>query len=333
MKAHWCLFAVALFWFEAGAVIAAGPANLVVNGDFEQNGGLGTSVFTGWTVFNETGSSGSWYAQMGTVPGPVTQSCAKTVAVPEPPSGFAAMTTQSDPGSHILYQDVTIPSGASSVTLSFDLYLNSASDFAVPVPPTLDFHQKRNQQFRVDLLDPSAPVTDAGAGVLASLFHTEATDSTVYLAYARHTYDLSSFAGRTVRLRFAEVDNIECISAGIDNVSITAGACPTSVRGSVVVAFHGDSTGCTASATKCAAGEAISFSALGISYTFQACDTYSWDFGDGGVSSLRSPNHAYAAAGSYTVRLTVANSLGSSAAGAVVVSVGPPPPRRRAVGH
>jgi len=328
MKTHWCLFAVALFCFEAGAAIGAGPANLVVNGDFEQNGGLGTSVFTGWTVFNLTGSSGSWYAQMGTMPVPATQGCSKDFVVPAPPSGFAAMTTQSTHGSHILYQDVAIPSGASSVTLSFDLYLNSGSAFEVP--PTLDFHQTPNQQFRVDLLDPSAPVADTGAGVLASLFQTKATDSRFDTAYSRHTYDLSLFAGRTVRVRFAEVDSVDCFSAGVDNVSITAAACPASAPGSVVVAFHGGSTGCTTSATKCAAGEAISFSALGIGYTFQDCDTYSWDFGDGGVSSLRSPNRAYAAAGSYTVRLTVTNSLGSSAAGGVVVSVGPSPPRRRA---
>lgn len=329
MKTLWCLFAVALFLFVAGPANGVDPANLVVNGGFEQNSGLGTSVFTGWTVINQTGSSGSWYVQAGTAPGPGTLGCAKDLVVPPPPSGFAAMTTQNNPGSHILYQDVVIPSGVSSVTLSFDLYLNSSTDFAIPA--TLDFHQRPNQQFRVDLLDPSAPVTDVGTGVLASLFQTQPTDSSVDTAYARHTYDLSLFAGRTVRLRFAEVDSGQCFSAGVDNVSITAATCPASAPGSVVVAFHGDATGCTSSATKCAAGEGISFSALGISYTFQACDIYAWDFGDGSVSSLRSPNHAYVAAGSYTVRLTVTNPLGSSAAGTVVVSVGPPPPRLRAV--
>lgn len=329
MKTHRHLLAIVLFWFAAGAAVGADASNLVVNGDFEQNGGLGKSVFTGWTVVNQAGSSGSWYAQMGTRPVPGVQDCVASTVVPEPPSGFAAMTTQSNPGSHILYQEVAIPSGASSVTLSFDLYLHSSSDFAVP--PTLDYLEKPNQQFRVDLLDPSAPVTDAGAGVLATLFQTRATDAPIDAAYSRRTYDLSSFAGRTVRLRFAEVDNVECFSAGVDNVSITAGACPASAPGSVVVAFHGGSTGCASSATKCTAGESISFSALGISYTFQTCDTYSWNFGDGDVSPLRAPNHAYAAAGSYTVRLTVTNSLGSSAAGAVAVSVGSPPPRRRAV--
>jgi PKD repeat protein len=54
-----CLIAVPAF--------AAGP-NLVVNGDFEQNGGPGTSVLNGWTISNQSGGSGSWFAQKGDMP-------------------------------------------------------------------------------------------------------------------------------------------------------------------------------------------------------------------------------------------------------------------------
>ncbi len=39
--------------------------------------------------------------------------------------------------------------------------------------------------------------------------------------------------------------------------------------------------------------------------------SWSWTFGDGGVSSLQSPSHTYAAAGTYTVTLTAANAAGS----------------------
>jgi PKD repeat protein len=38
--------------------------------------------------------------------------------------------------------------------------------------------------------------------------------------------------------------------------------------------------------------------------------SYSWDFGDGGSSTLASPTHAYAAAASYNVTLTVTDSTG-----------------------
>jgi len=40
-------------------------------------------------------------------------------------------------------------------------------------------------------------------------------------------------------------------------------------------------------------------------------DTYSWTFGDGGVSSLENPLHPYSTTGDYTVSLTVTNAGGS----------------------
>src|SRR5437763_11436189 len=110
MKTHRHLIAIVVCCFVVGAAFGADGTNLVVNGGFEQNGGLATNIFTGWTVFDQAGSSGSWYAQMGTKPLPQMQSCTNFL-VSEPPSGFAAMTTQANRGSHILYQDVAIPSG------------------------------------------------------------------------------------------------------------------------------------------------------------------------------------------------------------------------------
>jgi PKD repeat protein len=40
--------------------------------------------------------------------------------------------------------------------------------------------------------------------------------------------------------------------------------------------------------------------------------TYAWDFGDGTSSSVQNPSHAYSAAGSYTVKLTVTGAGGSN---------------------
>ena len=39
--------------------------------------------------------------------------------------------------------------------------------------------------------------------------------------------------------------------------------------------------------------------------------TYNWSFGDGGSSTLENPSHTYAAAGTYTVTVTVSNGCGS----------------------
>jgi len=39
--------------------------------------------------------------------------------------------------------------------------------------------------------------------------------------------------------------------------------------------------------------------------------TWAWDFGDGGSAEIQNPTHTYTAPGTYTVNLTVANSMGS----------------------
>ena len=124
------------------------------------------------------------------------------IPVPAPPQGdFAAMTDQFGPGTHILYQDVVVPSNA---TLGFDLYLaNRAGIYASP--PTLDADiPEPNQQFRMDIMDPTAPLDDVGAGVLANVYQTMPGDAEES-GYDRIVYDMKAFRGETVRLRFAQV--------------------------------------------------------------------------------------------------------------------------------
>jgi hypothetical protein len=195
---------------------AASADELIVNGGFDQNATLASSTFPGWTVLSR--GSGSWFEQMGTSPVPTTLGCAKDLVVPQPPNGFAAMTLSVNAGMHILYQDVNIPAGV-QVTLSFDLFLESNSAFVNPFPDTINYLQRPNQQFRADLLDPAAPPD--GDQVLANIYRTHNGDPLQTNGYIHLVYDVSPFAGRTVRLRFAEVDTVDCMSAGLDNVSMT----------------------------------------------------------------------------------------------------------------
>lgn len=308
---------------------AASAQEAVVNGGFEQNLGLNRNQFTGWTVVDQKGSSGSWYAQTGTTPVPATLDCSTVNVVPIPPAGFAAMTNMSNPGSHILYQDLVVPT-APNVTFSFDLYIRSRAPFSPK--ETLDFHATENQQFRADLVDPALAPDEMGSGVLMNAYLTRPTDDPEgFAAYRHFTFDVSSFAGRSVRVRFADTDNVECLIVGLDNVSITAAACANQAPRSIGFAYAGQA-GC-GPARPCMAGETITFSPNASGYTFQSCDAYAWDFGDGSGAAAQAPSHAYAVPGQYTVRLTVTNPLGSGASPATSIPVVAPPKRRRSSAH
>jgi PKD repeat protein len=86
------------------------------------------------------------------------------------------------------------------------------------------------------------------------------------------------------------------------------------------------------------AGPTASFSATPTSgaapLTVQFTDTstgiptaWSWNFGDGGSSTAQNPSHAYTAAGTYTVALTVSNNGGSDTASRTgLISVSSPSP-------
>lgn len=198
-----------------GLAFSAGcAAQAIVNGSFEQNGGAGTSTFTGWTVVDQPNSAGSWFAQTGTTT-PLT-----SALVPSPPAGkFAAMTDQTFPMSSVLYQDVAIPAGGA--TLSFDMFYKSA----VPLsdPGTLDNINLGSgiQGFRIDLMNPSAATFDTGSGVVANIYITKAGDPVTNSGYRRIFYQVGSqFGGQTLRIRFAEIDDDSFLNLGIDNVTL-----------------------------------------------------------------------------------------------------------------
>ena len=208
----------------AGPLVPRALTQATTNGGFEDNGGVGSSAFTGWTVVNllsATGApgAGDWYVQTGTA----TAVNGFTVAAP-PEGVFAAMTDQTGPGSHILYQDIAIPANVTSVTLMFDLFLmNQAGDYVDL--GSLIWDGDPNQQFRADIMDPSAAVDDVGAGVLLNVYQTQAGDP-LTSGYTTITADLTQFAGQTVRIRFAEVDNQLFLAAGVDNVVLDVELAP-----------------------------------------------------------------------------------------------------------
>lgn len=209
-------FAVLAVW--AGIASCSASAQILVNGGFEDNGGQGFSNFTGWTVADQIGSAGSFYAQTGTGT-PLFGNL-----VPAPPEGnFAAMSEGGGAGSHVLYQDFQAPVGISSGSLSFQLFINNqGGDFFAPA--TLDFSAGSNQQVRVDLLTASSdPFSVVPGDVLLTLFQTNPGDP-LTSGYNTITTDITSVlvaqSGNLLRLRFSEVDSIAPLNLGVDNVAL-----------------------------------------------------------------------------------------------------------------
>ena len=175
--------------------------------------------FQGWSVFDQPGGSGGFFLQSGTI-SPIS-----LFTVPAPPEGTrAAMSDQFGPGSHILYRDITVPSR--NPILQFRLFVgNQAGAFFTP--NNLDFSLVDpngqlipNQQARVDIMNIAAGIQDVGAGVLRNLYQTQPGDPPVMSGYNTFAFDLSQFAGQTVRLRFSEVDNQFFFQLGVDAVSL-----------------------------------------------------------------------------------------------------------------
>jgi hypothetical protein len=192
--------ALALSFFYTDAQAQDDP---FVNGSFE------TGDFTGWTVIQEPGSGGDWFVYTGILT-PLMS------IVPGPPFGpFAAITDQGGPSSQVLFQDIEVPQDP-SVECSVIVYYENNSGVFITAPD-LSYLTIPNQQARIDILDPSAGDFDVGAGVLLNVFQTNPGDPSS-LGYTEIFFDLTPFAGSTVRFRAAEVDNQGVFNFAIDDV-------------------------------------------------------------------------------------------------------------------
>jgi hypothetical protein len=198
---------------SASAALLAAPtvghAAIVTNGDFE------TGNLSGWTQSDLPDSgAGTWFVYSGTGnPG------SGNPLAPPPQGNFAAVVDQSGPGLRILYQDVTLPPNVTAYQLHMFAYYHVYANIASP--DTFDFAgPDANEQYRVDVMRPAAPVDSLAAGdILATVFRTQTGDPTE-LPPTIKTADLSALAGQSVRIRLAEVDNQDVFNASADAISI-----------------------------------------------------------------------------------------------------------------
>jgi CubicO group peptidase (beta-lactamase class C family) len=204
--------AAALAVFVALSSVLVGcraqPRTIVVD-DFE------SGAITGWQAVG--GGSGGWfvYSDGHKAPDPAQSDPNAPFDVPDPPQGrFAAVTDMNGPGTRILYRDLRLEG---RFTLQVSVFYAGTAPFSSPATLAHDTPEA-NQQFRIDLLGPSAPIDSVAKGdVLVNLFRTSPGDP-VRRQPTEVSVDVSAWAGQTVRLRLATTDNGGPLRVGVDNI-------------------------------------------------------------------------------------------------------------------
>jgi hypothetical protein len=228
-------------------------SNLFANGGFDTLDLAGEKGnLTAWNSAAEAGSHGQWQTQTSIF------SPLSSVTVDAPPQGtyaamldepnlvppvtdfagiayFAGPTEQASDydGAHVFYQDIFIPASVTQVNFSMSLYINNndplnQTGYSDPlITPQLDYfpggsqNRPKNQQVRVDFMDPNASLFDVGSGVLLNLFQSN-PQTPLVVHYQTLTADLTQFTGKHIRLRIAEVNNQGKLVIGVDNVQAQA---------------------------------------------------------------------------------------------------------------
>jgi hypothetical protein len=174
------------------------------------NGNFETSDMTGWQIYTRILSQpANWYNYTGTL----TPQTAHIISAP-PQGTRAAVTDHNNATTHELYQDFSIPAGQSGTVSFYLAYNNTWSSFITL--NTLDYTS--NQQARVDVIKTTAPNESVAASdIHLKLFQTQPGDPFV-LSPTLMFFDVSSLAGQTVRLRFAEAVGLSWFPMAVDNV-------------------------------------------------------------------------------------------------------------------
>lgn len=183
------------------------------------NGGFETGSLSGWTLTSQAGSfPGSGFFVTG---GSVAPASGEPTAGPAS-GAYYAVSDGLGPATEILSQAFAVPGPASSVILSFSLFANSYGGTEIN-PIGLDYSDGANQYARVDILQAGSSLFSTGSGVLQNFYSGADPGSSNPNLYTNYSFDITSLVsgGGTFILRFAEVNNVDVLNMGVDNVSVS----------------------------------------------------------------------------------------------------------------
>ena len=197
---------------------AAAPRSAAIVDDFE------SGTLAGWKL-NRRGD-GNWfiYQDGRHPPDPQQSNTFLPFQMPNPPQGkFAAVSDSRGPGSQVMYRDIKLDGPMMlEVTIFYSNGIDGLSGYSgrFVSPRTLAVDKGPNQQFRVDLLAPTAVADSMADGDIRTTVFETRPDDPARRGPTPIRYDLSPWAGQTVRLRVATVLNQGLMRTGIDNVRL-----------------------------------------------------------------------------------------------------------------
>jgi CubicO group peptidase (beta-lactamase class C family) len=149
--------------------------------------------------------AGGWfvYTDGSTAPDPSVSDPGAALAMPDPPEGtHAVVTDMNGPGTRILFRDLRLDG---RFKLLLNVFYRGGAGFSSPATLAHD-GPEANQQFRADLISPTAPIDSLASADGAQCVPHVGRRSDLRKP-ADVVVDVSALAGQTVRLRLAEADN------------------------------------------------------------------------------------------------------------------------------
>jgi hypothetical protein len=188
-----------------------------------ENGNFETGDFEGWKT--DFFGPGGWFIYSGLT--------GRGFEFPPPPQGgFGAISDQDQPSAQFLSQVVKLKRGMKH-KLKFQLAYHN-DNVSPPMARGAEFlpgfhtphhfrfgkNARPNQQFRMDVMKPNAPIKSLKSKhILERVYITERGDPN-NRNYRTIKEDLTEHAGEKVRLRFAVVVTEEELNVGVDAVKV-----------------------------------------------------------------------------------------------------------------
>lgn len=245
----------------------------------------------------------------------------------DPDNSFLLTTGDIVPGRRIVFSVVLDPAELSPNAASCNTaaYLTSTKSFTLkPADPTIIVTGCDR------VANPCTLTAQSGTNDMSgwSNFLWKVDGTTMASGATKTTYT-PSFATPKTYLVELVVTNVLGDFTAAKNIVVDAALC-NGKPGSITFNYSGANSGCLGANGECdtkIGTEPFNFSPYAWApYQFQDCDSFSWDFGDGGTSTQRAPTHSFPASGPYTVKLTVTNINGSSTFSQSVGKTNEPPP-------